>query len=123
MVIELDLGQDDWDKSALRLVENCNKPMLWDADMLNLLAINPHKRQNRVLTPHPGEAARLLSCRVADIESDRLLAVTTLVKRDGGVVVLKGTGTVTTRDDREEVAISDVGNPEPMFLEPMFLEQ
>ncbi len=123
--------------------------------MLNLLAINPHKRQNRVLTPHLGEAARLLNCRASDSESDRLLAVTKLVKRYGGVVVLKGAGTVIA-SERDEVAIADVGNPsmatggmgdvlsgivggllatdllpvlfryvnpEPMFLEPMFLEQ
>ncbi|WP_167335191.1 bifunctional ADP-dependent NAD(P)H-hydrate dehydratase/NAD(P)H-hydrate epimerase [Pectobacterium fontis] len=110
VVIGPGLGQDDWGKSALRLAENCNKPMLWDADALNLLAINPHKRQNRVLTPHPGEAARLLNCRVADIESDRLLAATRLVKRYGGVVVLKGAGTVIA-NERGETAIADVGNP------------
>lgn len=110
VVIGPGLGQDEWGKSALRLAENCNKPMLWDADALNLLAINPHKRQNRVLTPHPGEAARLLNCRVSDIESDRLLAATKLVKRYGGVVVLKGAGTVIA-SERDEVAIADVGNP------------
>ncbi|WP_113628016.1 bifunctional ADP-dependent NAD(P)H-hydrate dehydratase/NAD(P)H-hydrate epimerase [Pectobacterium peruviense] len=110
VVIGPGLGQDEWAKNALRLAENCNKPMLWDADALNLLAINPHKRQNRVLTPHPGEAARLLNCRVSDIESDRLLAATKLVKRYGGVVVLKGAGTVIA-SEKEEIAIADVGNP------------
>ncbi|MDX5629060.1 MULTISPECIES: bifunctional ADP-dependent NAD(P)H-hydrate dehydratase/NAD(P)H-hydrate epimerase [unclassified Brenneria] len=104
------LGQDEWGKNALRLAENCNKPMLWDADALNLLAIDPHKRQNRVLTPHPGEAARLLNCRVSDIESDRLLAVQKLVKRYGGVVVLKGAGTVIA-GEQGQLAIADVGNP------------
>ncbi|MEH2922547.1 bifunctional ADP-dependent NAD(P)H-hydrate dehydratase/NAD(P)H-hydrate epimerase [Samsonia erythrinae] len=110
VVIGPGLGQDEWGKNALRMTENCNKPMLWDADALNLLAINPHKRQNRVLTPHPGEAARLLNCRVSDIESNRLLAARKLVKRYGGVVVLKGAGTVIA-DDQENIAIADVGNP------------
>ncbi|RLM28241.1 bifunctional ADP-dependent (S)-NAD(P)H-hydrate dehydratase/NAD(P)H-hydrate epimerase [Brenneria alni] len=110
VVIGPGLGQDEWGKSALRLAENCNKPMLWDADALNLLAINPHKRQNRVLTPHPGEAARLLNCRVSDIESDRLLAAQKLVKRYGGVVVLKGAGTVIASEPGQ-LAIADVGNP------------
>ncbi|WP_420066054.1 bifunctional ADP-dependent NAD(P)H-hydrate dehydratase/NAD(P)H-hydrate epimerase [Pectobacterium colocasium] len=110
VVIGPGLGQDEWGKNALRLAENCNKPMLWDADALNLLAINPHKRQNRVLTPHPGEAARLLNCRISDIESDRLLAATRLAKRYGGVVVLKGAGTLIV-SERDEVAIADVGNP------------
>lgn len=79
VVIGPGLGQDGWAKSALSAVENCNKPMLWDADGLNLLAMSPFKRQNRILTPNPGEAARLLNCRVAEIESDRLLAAQKLV--------------------------------------------
>jgi Predicted sugar kinase len=94
VVIGPGLGQSAWGKQALRKVENVNKPMLWDADALNLLAINPDKRHNRVLTPHPGEAARLLNCRVSEIEADRLLSAQRLVKRYGGVVVLKGAGTV-----------------------------
>ncbi|WP_226067337.1 bifunctional ADP-dependent NAD(P)H-hydrate dehydratase/NAD(P)H-hydrate epimerase [Dickeya zeae] len=110
VVIGPGLGQREWGKNALRIVENCNKSMLWDADALNLLAISPHKRQNRVLTPHPGEAARLLNCRIADIESDRLLAAQRLVKRYGGVVVLKGAGTVLASEPGD-VAIADVGNP------------
>ncbi|STQ14663.1 protein YjeF [Enterobacter cloacae] len=73
--------------------------MLWDADALNLLAINPDKRHNRILTPHPGEAARLLNCSVAEIESDRLLSARRLVKRYGGVAVLKGAGTVIASDE------------------------
>ncbi len=88
------LGQREWGRSALRTVESFNKPMVWDADALNLLAFNPDKRHNRVLTPHPGEAARLLNVSVAEIESDRLLSAQRLVKRYGGVVVLKGAGTV-----------------------------
>lgn len=109
VVIGPGLGQDDWAKNALRLVENCNKPMLWDADALNLLAISPFKRQNRILTPHPGEAARLLNCRVAEIESDRLLAVQKLVQRYGGTVVLKGAGTLIG-DASAPLALADVGN-------------
>jgi len=49
---------------VLENVENSPKPMLWDADALNLLAIRPDKRQNRIITPHPGEAARLLNVMV-----------------------------------------------------------
>ena len=110
VVIGPGLGQDDWAKSALRRVENCNKPMLWDADALNLLALSPFKRQNRILTPHPGEAARLLNCRIAEIESDRLLAAQRLIQRYGGTVVLKGAGTVIA-DEAEVLSLADVGNP------------
>ena len=62
------------EKKHCKKVENFRKPMLWDADALNLLAINPDKRHNRVITPHPGEAARLLGCSVAEIESDAYIA-------------------------------------------------
>ncbi|MGK7244704.1 bifunctional ADP-dependent NAD(P)H-hydrate dehydratase/NAD(P)H-hydrate epimerase [Buttiauxella agrestis] len=109
IVIGPGLGQQEWGKKALQKVENSRKPMLWDADALNLLAINPDKRQNRVITPHPGEAARLLNCAVSQIESDRLLAADRLVKRYGGIVVLKGAGTVVA-SQHGECAIVDVGN-------------
>jgi len=103
------LGQREWGRSALRTVESFNKPMVWDADALNLLAFNPDKRHNRVLTPHPGEAARLLNVSVAEIESDRLLSAQRLVKRYGGVVVLKGAGTVVASESGA-MGIIDAGN-------------
>ncbi|SCC45354.1 bifunctional ADP-dependent NAD(P)H-hydrate dehydratase/NAD(P)H-hydrate epimerase [Kosakonia oryziphila] len=109
VVIGPGLGQQEWGKKALQKVENFRKPMLWDADALNLLAINPDKRHNRVLTPHPGEAARLLNCSVAEIESDRLLSAQRLVKRYAGVVVLKGAGTVVA-SEAGEAGIVDTGN-------------
>jgi len=108
VVIGPGLGQQAWGKQALQKTENFRKPMLWDADALNLLAINPDKRHNRILTPHPGEAARLLNCSVAEIESDRLLSAHRLVKRYGGVVVLKGAGTVIASDEAQ--GIIDAGN-------------
>ncbi|WP_150343778.1 bifunctional ADP-dependent NAD(P)H-hydrate dehydratase/NAD(P)H-hydrate epimerase [Enterobacter ludwigii] len=108
VVIGPGLGQQAWGKQALQKVENFRKPMLWDADALNLLAINPDKRHNRILTPHPGEAARLLNCSVAEIESDRLLSARRLVKRYGGVAVLKGAGTVVASD--EALGLVDAGN-------------
>lgn len=84
--------------------------MLWDADALNLLAGDPHRHKHRIITPHPGEAARLLNCGVADIEADRILAARRLVKRYGGVAVLKGAGTVIA---------SEEGNlPLPMSVTP-----
>ena len=97
VVIGPGLGQQEWGKKALQKVENFRKPMLWDADALNLLAINPDKRHNRVITPHPGEAARLLGCSIAEIE------------RYGGVVVLKGAGTVVAAE-QAELGIIDTGN-------------
>ncbi|WP_413453480.1 bifunctional ADP-dependent NAD(P)H-hydrate dehydratase/NAD(P)H-hydrate epimerase [Erwinia persicina] len=109
IVIGPGLGQGAWGKNALKKVENSQKTMLWDADALNLLAISPDKRQNRIITPHPGEAARLLNSKVSEIESDRLLAVRRLAKRYGGTVVLKGAGTLIA-SEQGEMAIADVGN-------------
>ncbi|WON77271.1 bifunctional ADP-dependent NAD(P)H-hydrate dehydratase/NAD(P)H-hydrate epimerase [Serratia sp. UGAL515B_01] len=109
IVVGPGLGQGDWGNNALKLLQTSDKPALWDADALNLLALHPEKRQNRVLTPHPGEAARLLNCRTADIESDRLLAARRLVEQYGGVVVLKGAGSLIA-GQHGELAIADVGN-------------
>ncbi|MBL5862733.1 bifunctional ADP-dependent NAD(P)H-hydrate dehydratase/NAD(P)H-hydrate epimerase [Serratia fonticola] len=109
VVIGPGLGQGDWGHNALQQLQASDKPTLWDADALNLLALHPEKRQNRIITPHPGEAARLLSCRTADIESDRLLATRRLVAKYGGVVVLKGAGTLIA-DEHGQMAIADVGN-------------
>ncbi|MDR3431446.1 MAG: bifunctional ADP-dependent NAD(P)H-hydrate dehydratase/NAD(P)H-hydrate epimerase [Rouxiella aceris] len=109
VVIGPGLGQNEWGKSAFRRVAESEKPAIWDADALNMLAITPQKRQNRVLTPHPGEAARLLGCSVKEIESDRLLSLRRLSERYGGVVVLKGAGTLIAADD-QRMAVADVGN-------------
>lgn len=103
------LGQRDWAQNALKKVAASKKPMLWDADALNLLAINADNRQNRIITPHPGEAARLLGVNIHEVESDRLQAAQTLAKRYGGVVVLKGAGTVIA-SAAGEMAITDAGN-------------
>ncbi len=104
------LGTQSWGKKALQKVENFRKPMLWDADALNLLAINPDTRQNRVITPHPGEAARLLNCSVAEVERDRIQAARNLAKRYGGCVVLKGAGSVIA-SSQGDCALIDAGNP------------
>lgn len=79
--------------------------LVLDADALNALAADPqlmtqlrgraHRSLATVLTPHPLEAARLLACDTASIQSDRLAAARALVELTGSVVVLKGSGTVT----------------------------
>ncbi|PVZ89098.1 bifunctional ADP-dependent NAD(P)H-hydrate dehydratase/NAD(P)H-hydrate epimerase [Serratia sp. S1B] len=109
IVVGPGLGQGDWGRNALQRLQSNDKPALWDADALNMLALAPEKRQNRVITPHPGEAARLLGCSIADIESDRLLAVRRLAAEYGGVAVLKGAGTLIA-GALGEMAIADVGN-------------
>lgn len=103
------LGQGEWGRRMFGALLDARAPLVLDADALNLLALDPQRRTDWILTPHPGEAARLLSCSTADIEADRIAAAQTLQQRYGGVVVLKGTGTVVVSLDG--VAICSEGNP------------
>ncbi|APZ43550.1 bifunctional ADP-dependent NAD(P)H-hydrate dehydratase/NAD(P)H-hydrate epimerase [Acidihalobacter ferrooxydans] len=88
------LGSDAWGRSLWSQVLGTRLPLVVDADALNLLAQNPVRREHWVLTPHPGEAGRLLGCTVARVQSDRFAAVAELVHRYGGTCVLKGAGSL-----------------------------
>jgi hydroxyethylthiazole kinase-like uncharacterized protein yjeF len=91
--------------------------LVLDADALNLIAQRPDlrgmlhgRKAPAVFTPHPGEAAHLLACSTADIQKDRIAAVTALRKRLGGPVVLKGANSLcATRDGK--VHLNQTGNP------------
>ncbi len=89
------LGKAAWGQQLLQQVVQSGKPRVLDADALNLMAgPSPQAFEHQVLTPHPGEAARLLGCDVPEIEADRLAAAERLQRTFGGVVLLKGAGTV-----------------------------
>ena len=109
VVIGPGLGQKQWGKQLLQRVFLSDKPLVVDADALNLLALNPRKYEQWVLTPHLGEAARLLSCSTKEIACDRFAAVTQLQQRYGGVCVLKGAGTLVKSQD--SLAVNPTGNP------------
>ena len=104
------LGQDAWARAAFERVVASGRPLLIDADALTLLAGRPTRRDDWVLTPHPGEAARLLGVDAAVVQRDRLEALRSLVERFGGVVALKGAGTLVGERDRIP-ALCDRGNP------------
>lgn len=104
------LGQDDWSRSMVRNAFECAIPTIIDADALNLLAQSPCKGERRILTPHPGEAGRLLGLSTAQVQSDRLAAAHAIVERYGGTVVLKGAGTLVVERDQLP-SICDQGNP------------
>src|SRR3569833_225894 len=88
-------GRTQWAREALNAVLKSDKPLVVDADALNLIAEAGTKpRDNWILTPHPGEAGRLLDISTEEIQADRLAALDRLVRRYGGVVVLKGAGTL-----------------------------
>ncbi|MEN8133507.1 MAG: NAD(P)H-hydrate dehydratase, partial [Pseudomonadota bacterium] len=103
------LGQTEWSRSLLEAVLHLPHPMVVDADALNLLATDPRESDQWVLTPHPGEAARLLHCDTETIQSDRYAAAASLQQRYGGVCVLKGAGTLVA--SKERVAVCNTGNP------------
>ena len=103
------LGKHDWGYNLFKAVGLSDKPCVLDADALNLLSNEPRRQTNWVLTPHPGEAARLLGCSVAEIEQDRFAAVRAIQQKYGGVVLLKGAGTVIF--DGKQMVVAPVGNP------------
>ncbi|WP_428312684.1 NAD(P)H-hydrate dehydratase [Hydrocarboniphaga sp.] len=103
------LGQHDWGRAMWRAALETRLPLVVDADALNLLAQTPTRRDNWVLTPHPGEAARLLGRDVKTIEADRLKAARALADRYGGSAVLKGAGTLIA--GASGVAVCPYGNP------------
>ena len=69
---------------------------LLDADALNLLSASDIRRTDWILTPHPGEAARLLKSSGADIQQNRLEALGNLQDQYGGTIVLKGSGSLVS---------------------------
>ena len=104
------LGQDDWAQAMLAKVLDANLPMVADADALTLLAKDPRTVDNWVLTPHPGEAARLLRVSAEEVQNDRFSAALKIQKQYKGVCVLKGAGTIITSDSVSP-AVCDAGNP------------
>ncbi|MBY6095880.1 NAD(P)H-hydrate dehydratase [Ferrimonas balearica] len=103
------MGQSDWARHLLIGAIRSERPLVVDADALNLLAMEPQRRDNWILTPHPGEAARLLGQSTEQVQTDRFAAVAELQHRYGGVVVLKGAGTLI--HDGEQCCLAPVGNP------------
>ena len=105
------LGRNDWGRAMLHAALTSDKPLVVDADALNLLAVGPHYRDDWILTPHPGEAARLLKMTPGQVEADRLIAVEDLAVRFGGVAVLKGAGSLIASKSDGLVALCTTGNP------------
>ena len=115
VVVGPGLGQGAWGEQLLQKVAELTVPLVVDADALNILAagrwVKTCHRDNWILTPHPGEAARLLACSTADIQQDRFAAVIELQRRYGGTVILKGAGTLVADGDNDQVALCPYGNP------------
>jgi len=116
------LGQSDWSNVCLQLTlthlaEN-PKPLVLDADALNLISQGAGKSEleknpDVIITPHPGEAARLLGCTTSEIQANRVGSVTRLQEQFGGAAILKGSGTLVcfSQGQRLQVEQCAHGNP------------
>lgn len=115
VVVGPGLGQDSWGQQAFETVmkhcQHSQKPMVIDADALNLLSrqATAYTINACILTPHAAEAARLLGVSVDDVEADRFNYAKQCAERYHATCVLKGAGTII--DDEHSVAVCRHGNP------------
>jgi NAD(P)H-hydrate epimerase len=112
IVIGPGLGQSSWSEEMLHQALKSQKTIILDADALNLLCKNSDwlKHSNIVLTPHPGEAARLINTSTSKIESDRFKAVKAIQKKWSGSILLKGSGSLICHND-DSIKLCPYGNP------------
>ncbi|MFA6014922.1 MAG: NAD(P)H-hydrate dehydratase [Gallionellaceae bacterium] len=117
LVMGCGLGQSPAAHKLLYDVLLLDVPTILDADALNILAQRPDlrgllytRKAAAVFTPHPGEAARLLACKIDDVQADRVGAAVELARVLQGSVVLKGAGSVcVTREGK--LYLNQTGNP------------
>ena len=111
LVVGPGLGQQAWGRSLLSTALASGRPQVWDADALNLLAAGVVSApQDVVLTPHPGEAARLLGIASAEVQADRPAAALALARKYQATVVLKGAGSLVAAADGR-LLLCDLGHP------------
>ncbi len=107
----LDVGK--WSERVFSVVLDYHGPVVVDAGALRILAKPSYRlrRDNWILTPHPGEAAALLDCDTMDIQTDRIESAREITSIYGGVCILKGSGTIVASSESETAKICDCGNP------------
>ncbi len=105
------LGKTAWGHALWLTALDANKPLVLDADGLNLLSLESRQfSAATVLTPHPGEAGRLLGVDTKAVEHDRFAAVREIARRYNAVVVLKGSGSLIA-DPHGRLDVCPWGNP------------
>ena len=109
------LGDDEKAGLLIRTILACsNQPVVLDADGLNLLsddlAAMKNAKARLIITPHPGEAAKLLKKSTTEINRDRRLSAVDLASSTGAVTVLKGAGSIVATPDGKTY-INTTGNP------------
>jgi NAD(P)H-hydrate epimerase len=114
LVLGPGLGQSDWAEALWGALVLAEMPLVLDADGLNWLAKHPKERKHWVLTPHPGEAARLLGKLPAMIEQDRLGSANAIARKYGAITVLKGARSLIAEPiEANEIHISVCGYGNP----------
>ena len=104
------LGLKTWGQRTFEHAISSPLPKVIDADALNWLSASPRKLDNAILTPHPGEAARLLGCTAQEVQADRFSAIRELHHRFGSTIILKGSGSLFF-DGFGVPKVFRVGNP------------
>jgi ADP-dependent NAD(P)H-hydrate dehydratase / NAD(P)H-hydrate epimerase len=105
------LGQRSWGHALWHRALGSGKPVVLDADALNLLARHPRRLAvQAVLTPHPAEAARLLDSDTASVQANRYAAAQAIAERYQAIVILKGAGSLIAAPGNG-VAVCPWGNP------------
>ena len=109
------LGQSKATESVVTwLLQNCTRPIVIDADALNVLANNPGQLRNArgpvVITPHPGEMGRLTGLGTQGVQNDRWGCATRFAAGSKAVVVLKGARTVVA-NPAGDISVNSTGNP------------
>ncbi|QEO56816.1 NAD(P)H-hydrate dehydratase [Francisella marina] len=105
---------DDSRQVLQLIIDNLTQSAIFDADALNIISTNQQIREkfiqleNKIITPHPAEAARLLGCTTKEVQDDRFVAVRALAKKYNATVVLKGAGSLICKSD--EIYINATGN-------------
>ncbi|MBQ0712304.1 MAG: NAD(P)H-hydrate dehydratase [Porticoccus sp.] len=115
LVVGPGLGQSPWSEQMLQQAVSTGLPMVLDADALNIISggrVIPNPgNANWVMTPHPGEAARLLGITSSEVQADRFAAVRALHKIFKCAVVLKGAGSLVCTAGDQPVGVCTAGNP------------
>lgn len=104
------LGRSSWSKKIFKRIIKISLPLLVDADALFFLGQQPQQYSNRILTPHPGEAASLLHLKQPIDQSNRTTAINDLIKKYAATIVLKGAGTLVGSKEHT-IGICNAGNP------------
>ncbi|MGK2915501.1 MAG: NAD(P)H-hydrate dehydratase [Porticoccaceae bacterium] len=115
LVVGPGLGRSPWSEQLLQKAVKSGLPMVVDADALNILAdgrVAPWGDAGRwILTPHPGEAARLLGIGSAEVQRDRFATSRALLEKYPGTLVLKGAGSLIVSSGDSLIGLCTAGNP------------